>query len=70
MINSYLFMDGSLMTVGLPFSLICKKKEMTSTERNINNDFYEGLEETLREQDPEEDDRAYFPLEESKPPHY
>ena len=43
---------------------------MTSTERDIDNDFYDGLEETLREQDPEEDDRAYFPLEESKPPHY
>ena len=43
---------------------------MTSTERDIDNDFYDGLEETLREQDPEEDDRVYFPLEESKPPHY
>ena len=61
----------NLMTVGWPFFLICKRrKEMTTPERNIDNDFYDDLEETFREQDPEEDDYAYFPLEESKPPHY
>ena len=44
----------------LPFFLICKRrKEMNITQRNIDNDFCDNLEE---------DDRAYFPLEESKPP--
>ncbi len=37
---------------------------------NPYNDFLDPFEEYWREQNPDEDDEAYFPLEESKPPHY
>ena len=43
---------------------------MTERERNFDDDSYDEVEERLREQDPDEEDRAYFPVEESKPPHY
>ena len=43
---------------------------MTKAERNFDDDSYDEVEERLREQDPDEEDRAYFPVEESKPPHY
>ena len=43
---------------------------MTDSDRNVDDDSYDEVEEHLREQDPDEEDRAYFPLEESQPPHY
>ena len=43
---------------------------MQRPERNFDDDCYEEVEETLRDIDPEEEDRAYFPPGESKPPHY
>ncbi len=43
---------------------------MTNRERKFYDDSYEEVEERLREQDSDEEDRAYFPVEESKPPHY
>ena len=43
---------------------------MTKPERNFDDDSYDEVEERLREQDPDEEDRAYYPVEESKPPHY
>ena len=36
----------------------------------LNDDSSEQEEEILRDLDPDEDDQPYFPLEESKPPHY
>ena len=38
--------------------------------RNFDDDSYDEVEEDLRKRDPDEEDRAYFPPEESKPPHY
>ncbi len=43
---------------------------MTDSDRNVDDDSYDEVEEHLREQDPDEEDRAYFPTEESTPPHY
>ena len=43
---------------------------MTKPERDFDDDSYDEGEERLREQDPDEEERAYFPVEESKPPHY
>ena len=43
---------------------------MTKRERNFDDDSYDELEESLREEDLREEDSAYFPVEESKPPHY
>ena len=43
---------------------------MTDSERDVDDDSYDEVEEYLREQDPDEEDRAYFPPEESQPPHY
>ena len=43
---------------------------MIKPERNFDDDSYDEVEERLREQDPDEEDLAYFPIEESKPPHY
>ena len=43
---------------------------MTFSERNVDDDSYDELEDDLRKRDPDEEDRAYFPQEESKPPHY
>ena len=39
-------------------------------ERNPDDDSYDEVEERLRDIDPDEEDLAYFPPEESKPPHY
>ena len=39
-------------------------------ERNVDDDSYEEVEENIRGIDPDEEDRPYFPPEESKPPHY
>ena len=47
-----------------------RSQVMTKPERNFDDDSYDEVEERLREQDPDEEDRAYFPVEESKPPHY
>ena len=43
---------------------------MTKREHSFDDDSYDEVEERLREQDPDEEDRAYYPVEESKPPHY
>ncbi len=43
---------------------------MTYLERDVDDDSYDEVEEYFREQDPDEEDGAYFPLEESQPPHY
>ena len=43
---------------------------MTNSERNFDDDSYDEVEEDLRKRDPDEEDRAYFPIEESKPPYY
>ena len=43
---------------------------MTNRERNFDDDSYDEVEESVREHDPDEADRAYFPVEASKPPHY
>ena len=40
---------------------------MVDRERNVDDDSYEEVEDSHRDQ---EEDCAYFPLEESKPPHY
>ena len=37
---------------------------------NFDDDSYDEVEEDLRKRDPDEEDRAYFPPEESQPPHY
>ena len=39
-------------------------------ERNFDVDCYEEVEESLNHIDHDEEDRAYFPPEESKPPQY
>ncbi len=43
---------------------------MSKPEGNFDDDSYDEVEESFRDQDPDEEDRAYFPVEESKPPHY
>ena len=43
---------------------------MTKRERHFEDDSYYEGEESLREEDLREEDSAYFPVEESKPPHY
>ena len=43
---------------------------MTHSDRNFDDDSYDEAEESLRDQDSDEEDRAYFPPEESQPPHY
>ena len=43
---------------------------MQGPERNFDDDCSEEVEERLRGIEPDEEHRAYFPPEESKPPHY
>ena len=43
---------------------------MTKSKRNFDDDSYDEGEERLKDKDPNEEDRAYYPVEESKPPHY
>ena len=43
---------------------------MTTLKRDFDDDSFDEVEEDLRERDPDEEDRAYFPPEESEPPHY
>ncbi len=43
---------------------------MTPSDRNVEDNSYDEVEEHLREKDSDEEDRTYFPPEESHPPHY
>ena len=46
---------------------------MTVQDRNVDDDAYDEIEERLRREEndqDDQDDQAYFPVEESKPPHY
>ena len=43
---------------------------MSNSEGNFENDSYSEIEEGLRERNPDEEGRIYFPIEESQPPHY
>lgn len=43
---------------------------MTVQERNVDDDSYDEIEERLRREENDQDDQAYYPVEESKPPHY
>ena len=43
---------------------------MTNPERSFADDSYDEVEESQKDQDLDQEDRAYFPVKESKPPHY
>ncbi|MDP6172109.1 MAG: hypothetical protein QF702_08160 [Prochlorococcaceae cyanobacterium ETNP2_MAG_10] len=43
---------------------------MTAYERDVDDDSYDEVDEHYRNEDSDENDHAYFPVEESKPPHY
>ncbi len=43
---------------------------MTTRDRKVDYDSFDEGEESRKDQELDEEDRAYFPLEESKPPHY
>ena len=43
---------------------------MLNSDRNFDNDSYDEIEEDFMKSDPDDEDSAYFPPEESKPPHY
>ena len=43
---------------------------MQRSERYFDEESFEEIEEILRDIDADEEDRTYFPPEESKPPHY
>ena len=43
---------------------------MAINEKNVDDDSYDEGEQSLRDREPDEADRVYFPVEESKPPHY
>lgn len=43
---------------------------MTILERTLYCDSYDEVEESRMEQELREEDRAYFPIDESNPPHY
>tara|TARA_Y100001968_G_C19130920_1_gene606686 strand:+ start:344 stop:475 length:132 start_codon:yes stop_codon:yes gene_type:complete len=43
---------------------------MTNSERHVDDDSYDDVEEYFRGQDSDEEDGAYFPPKESQPPHY
>ncbi len=43
---------------------------MIGPEINVNVDSYDESEESLNDIYPDDEDRSYFPIEESKPPHY
>ena len=43
---------------------------MTNSDRNFDDDTFDEVEEHLRGQDPNEEGCAYFPPEDSQPPHY
>ena len=43
---------------------------MTVYERDVDDDSYDEVDEHFRSQESDEEDRAYFPVKDSKPPHY
>ena len=43
---------------------------MTVLERDVDDDSYDEVDEYLNSQESDEEERAYFPVEDSKPPHY
>ena len=43
---------------------------MTGPNRNVDDESYDEVEQHFREDDPDEEDRVYFPPKESQPPHY
>ncbi len=43
---------------------------MTTLERNVDDDSFDEVEEELWDRIPDKEDCAYFPIEESNPPHY
>ena len=43
---------------------------MTVHERDVDDDSYDEVDEHFRSQESDEEDRAYFPVEDSNPPHY
>ncbi len=43
---------------------------MTVQERNVDDDSYDEIAERLRREENDQDGQAYFPVEESKLPHY
>ena len=43
---------------------------MADRDRNVDEDSYDEIEEDLRKRNSDEEYRAYFPPQESKPPHY
>ena len=43
---------------------------MTNSHTKVDDDSFDEVEEDFRKRDPNEEDRAYFPPEESEPPHY
>ena len=43
---------------------------MIKERKEIHEDSYEEADENFRDIDSDEEDRPYFPPEESKPPHY
>ncbi len=47
-----------------------EQQAMTQREKNYDDDSYDEVEESIRSRDPDNEDRAYFPIEESHPPHY
>ena len=43
---------------------------MTVRERDVDDDSYDEVDEHFSSQESDEEERAYFPVEGSKPPHY
>ena len=43
---------------------------VTVHERDVDDDSYDEVDEYLNSQESYEEERAYFPVEDSKPPHY
>ena len=58
------------MKVGLISIKIGRKTKSMDKKVNPDNDALDLSEEQFRKQTQDEFDETYFPLEESKPPHY
>ena len=58
------------MKVGLISRKIRRKTKSMDKKANPDNDALDLSEEHFRNQSQDESDEPYFPLEESKPPHY
>ncbi len=43
---------------------------VTVHARDVDDDSYDEVDEYLSSQESDEEERAYFPVEDSKPPHY